>query len=144
MRHTLLGLLVAAAVAGPAVAAEKKVIRPPEFPATWPFSPGLLVDGTLYVSGQTGIDLKTLKVPEDFDAEVKQCLENVGLVLRAAGMGYQDVFSVQIFLTDMEAFKQMNAVYRTFFKEPLPTRTTAGAARLAGKARIEITVMARR
>src|SRR2546425_11999231 len=124
--------------------AEKKVIQPKEFPAGRPFSPGILTDGTLYVAGQTGQDVKTGKYPDNFEAEVKQCLENIGLVLKEAHMGFENAVTVQVYLTDMELFARMNAVYTTFFKEPRPARTTVGVAKLVGAARIEITVTARR
>jgi len=125
--------------------AEKKIIQPKEFPAGGPFSAGVLVDGTLYVAGQTGRDLKTGKVPEDFEAEVHQALDSVGIILREAKMSYEDVVSVQVYLTDIELFQRMNAVYITYFKEQRPSRTTVGVSRLAGAgARIEITVTARR
>jgi 2-iminobutanoate/2-iminopropanoate deaminase len=137
-------ILVSLALAASLVAAHKKVIQPKDFPTGRPFSPGILVDGTLYVAGQTGSDIKTGKLPDDFEAEVKQALENVGAVLTAAGMGYGDVVAVQVYLTDMEQFPRMNAVYTTYFKEPRPARTTVGVARLGGTAHIEITVTAKR
>lgn len=124
--------------------ADKRVIQPQEFPKGRPFSPGLLVDGTLYVSGQVGQDLKTGKIPEQFEAEVKQCLDDIGIILKEAGMGFEDVVSVQVYLTDMDLFQRMNAVYTTYFKDSRPTRTTVGVTRLAGPARLEITVTARR
>jgi 2-iminobutanoate/2-iminopropanoate deaminase len=139
MRTILLTLLLAASLA----AADKKVIQPKDFPTGRPFSPGILVDGTLYVAGQTGSDIKTGKIPEEFEAEVKQALENVGAVLKEAGMGYGDAVAVQVYLTDMELFPRMNAVYTTYFKEPRPARTTVGVAKLVGTAHIEITVTAR-
>jgi 2-iminobutanoate/2-iminopropanoate deaminase len=132
------------------LSAEKKVIVPPEFaPAAGAaapmFSPGVLVDGTLYISGQVGADLKTREVPADFDAEVKLALDNIGIVLKAAGMTYKDVVSVQIYLTDVDLFARMNAVYGKFFPAPRPTRTTVGVTKLAlAKARIEVTVTARK
>jgi 2-iminobutanoate/2-iminopropanoate deaminase len=135
----LIGVLLA-----PAAQAEKRVIHPPEFPSGRPFSVGLLVDDTLYISGQIGADLKTGLIPEDFEAEVRQCLDNIGLVLKAAGMSFADAVSVQVYLTDMSLFPRMNAVYVTYFPEPRPTRTTVGVAALVGKARIEITVTARK
>jgi 2-iminobutanoate/2-iminopropanoate deaminase len=140
MRTLLLSLALAASLA----AAHKKVIQPKDFPTGRPFSPGILADGTLYVAGQTGSDIKTGKIPEEFEAEVKQALENVGAILKAGGMGYGDVVAVQVYLTDMELFPRMNAVYTSFFKEPRPARTTVGVAKLVGTARIEITVTARR
>jgi 2-iminobutanoate/2-iminopropanoate deaminase len=122
--------------------AAKKEIHPKEFAPGAPFSPGILVDGTLYVAGQTGQDLSTHKIPEDFQAEVKQALENIGLVLKEAGMSFDNAVTVQVYLTDMTLFPKMNEVYKTFFKEPRPARTTVGVAKLVGTARIEITVTA--
>ncbi len=125
--------------------AEKKVIQPKEFPTGRPFSPGILADGTLYVAGQTGQDVKTGKYPDNFEAEVKQCLENIGLVLKEAHMGFGDAVTVHVYLTDMELFARMNAVYTTYFKEPRPARTTVGVAKLASPpAHVEITVTARK
>ncbi len=123
---------------------QKRVIQPKEFPSGRPFSPGLLVDGTLYVSGQVGNDLKTGQAPAEFEAEVRQCLDNIGLILKEGGMGFDDVASVQVYLTDMDLFPSMNTVYMTYFQEPRPTRTTVGVTRLAGAFRLEITVTARR
>jgi len=126
------------------VLAEKKIIQPKEFPTGGPFNPAVLVDGTLYVSGQIGRDLKTQKVPENFEAEVRQVLDNTGIILREAKMNYADVVSVQIYLTDMELFSRMNAIYTTYFKADRPARTTVGVVKLAAPgARIEITVTAR-
>jgi len=141
MRNLCLILLLAALP----LAAAKKVIAPPEFAKGAPYSPGILVDGTLYVSGQTGQDLKTRQVPADFEAEVKTALANVGLILKAAGMDFKDVVSVQVYLTDMDLFSRMNAVYTSVFAEPRPARTTVGIAKLGlPNAHIEITVTARR
>ena len=74
---------------------------------------------------------------------MKQALENVGAVLKEAGMGFENAVTVQVYLTDMDLFQRMNAVYTTYFKEPRPARTTVGVARLGGSAHIEITVTAR-
>jgi len=123
-------------------AAPRKLIQPKEFPTGRPFSPGILAGDTLYVAGQTGSDLKTGKYPESFEAEVKQTLDNVGLILKEAGMSFDNVVAVQVYLTDMNLFQQMNGVYTTYFKELRPARTTVGVAKLVGTARIEITVTA--
>lgn len=146
MRNNLYLLLMGSLLLATPLAAEKKVIVPPEFAgATANFSPGILVDGTLYVSGQIGRDLKTNQVPADFETEVKTTLNNIGIILKAGGMTYKDVVSVQVFLTDIDLFARMNAVYTTFFPDPRPTRTTVGVTKLAAAgARIEITVTARK
>ena len=133
-------LLLAAAVT--ASAADKKVIQPKEFATGRPFSPGILVDGTLYAAGQIGTDLKTGMRPDEFEAEVKICLDNVGLILKEAKMDFNDAVSVTVYLTDMELFPRMNAVYTTYFKESRPVRATVGVAKLVGTARIEISVTA--
>src|SRR5689334_9289985 len=127
------------------LAAQKKVIAPPEIPPSPNFSAAILSNGTLYVSGMIGQDLKTKAVPANFDDEVKTVLSNIGIVLKAGGMDYKDVVSVQVYLTDMSQFAKMNAVYTTFFKEPRPTRTTVGVTKLAlPEAHIEVTVTARK
>ena len=123
--------------------ADKKIILPPGAKPGGNYSPGILVDGTLYISGQVGQD-SSGKIPTDFEAEVKQALENVGAVLKAAEMSPADVVSVQVYLTDAATFQRMNAVYREYFKEPRPTRTTVVVAKLVGTATIEITVTARK
>jgi 2-iminobutanoate/2-iminopropanoate deaminase len=137
-------LLMGLALAVSAAAATKKAIQPKDFPVGRPFSPGILIDDTLYIAGQTGADLKTGQLPDDFDAEVKQCLDNIGLVLKEAGMSFDDAVAVQVAMTDMTLFPRMNAVYTTYFKDPRPARTTVGVAKLVGAARIEITVTAHR
>jgi len=129
--------------ASPTYSTDKKIILPPGAKAGGNYSPGILVDGTLYISGQGGEDASG-KVPGEFEAEVQQALDNVGAVLKAAGMSPSDVVSVQVYLTDGETFQRMNAVYRSFFKEPRPTRTTVVVAKLVGPGRIEITVTARK
>src|SRR5581483_5400188 len=92
-------LLLGLSLAVSASASPKKAVQPKEFPTGRPFSPGILVDDTLYVAGQTGSDLKTGQIPEDFEAEVKQCFENIGLVLKEAGMSFDNVVAVQVYLT---------------------------------------------
>src|SRR5688572_7256340 len=133
---------VALLLAAGSYAAPKKPIHPKEFPTGRPFSPGILVGDTLYVAGQVGQDLKTGKIPESFEAEVKQTLDNIGLVLKEAGMSFDNAVTVHVYLTDIALFQQMNSVYTTYFKEPRPARTTVAVAKLVGTARIEITVTA--
>ena len=139
---TLTTFVLAAVLALPA--AEKRIIQPKEFPTGRPFSPGILVDGTLYVAGQTGQDLKTGQISSDFDAEVRQTLDNIGIVLKEAGMGFEDAVTVNVYLTDISLFQQMNGVYTKYFKEPRPARTTVAVLKLVGTARIEITVTAKK
>jgi 2-iminobutanoate/2-iminopropanoate deaminase len=149
MRKAAVFVMLFAALGPAGARAEKKVIAPPEFApqagATANFSPGILVDGTLYISGQLGTDVKTRAFPKEFETEVKNSLDNIGIILKAAGMTYADVVSVQVYMTDVSLFARMNAVYTSVMKEPRPARTTVGVAQLANpSARIEITMTARK
>jgi 2-iminobutanoate/2-iminopropanoate deaminase len=128
---------------------ERRVIVPPELSGQGsdrvPFSPGILQGDTLYVSGQIGADLHTRKIPSDFESEVKTCLDNIGLILKAADMDFSHVVSVQVYLTDMSLFPRMNDVYASVFKTPRPARVTVGVSALAvPDAHVEIAVIARR
>jgi 2-iminobutanoate/2-iminopropanoate deaminase len=123
--------------------ANKQIIYPKGAKPGGNFSPGILVDGTLYISGQAGEDANG-KVPADFETEVNQALENIGVVLKKAGMSPTDVVSVQVYLTDGSLFPRMNAVYTTYFKDPRPTRTTVVVSKLVGPGRIEITATAKK
>ena len=116
----------------------KKVIVPKGAQPSAAWSHGLLVDGTLYVSGMGGEDAAG-KIPATFEAEVKQSLENINAVLKEAGMTLSDVVSVQVYLTDGALFDRMNTVYKATFKDPRPTRTTVVVAKLVGEGHIEIT-----
>ena len=147
IRTTLLLLCCSLAVSN--ARADKRAIVPKEFVSGpgatgLPYSPGILIDGTLYVAGQVGRDLKTGQIPADFEGEVRNALDNAGLVLKAAGLGFEDAVAVQVYLTDMDLFPRMNTVYATYFKDPRPARTTVGVAKLVGPARIEITITARK
>jgi 2-iminobutanoate/2-iminopropanoate deaminase len=151
MKPRIVAMMLFLLVAGVAVvsAQQRKVISPPELgnqgKDSIPFSPGILVGDTLYVSGEIGVDLHTGKIPRDFDAEVKACLDNIEIILKAAGMDYADVVSAQVFLTDMTQFKRMNGVYASVFKAPRPARVTVGVNALAvPDAHIEIMVTAQR
>jgi 2-iminobutanoate/2-iminopropanoate deaminase len=125
------------------VGAEKRVVRPPGAEASASWSHGILVGDTLYISGMGGGDAAG-KIAGDFEAEVRQALDNIGAVLKAAEMSPGDVVSVQVYLTDGATFERMNAVYKAYFKDPRPTRTTVVVAKLVGQGHIEITATARK
>jgi 2-iminobutanoate/2-iminopropanoate deaminase len=149
LRTICMLMLLMVMTVGLASAQQHKVISPPEFgnqgKDAIPFSPGILVGDTLYVSGEIGFDLHSGEIPKDFEAEVKACLDNIGIILKAAGMDYPDVVSAQVFLTDMTQFKRMNAVYASVFKMPRPARVTVGVTALAvPNAHVEIMVTAQR
>jgi len=125
------------------IASEKKVVRPPGAQPSASWSHGILVGDTLYISGMVVEDAAG-KIPGAFEEEVKQALDNMGAVLKAAAMSPEDVVSVQVYLTDAATFERMNAVYKTYCKEPRPTPTTVVVARVVGQGHVEITVTARK
>jgi len=127
-------------------AAMRQVVRPERFPNTGlPYSPGILVGDTLYLSGQLGRDPATgMLVPGGIAAETRQALTNLREVLRAAGMDYGDVVSVTAFIADFADFPKFNEVYREIFATDPPARATVQVAGLNLGARVEIQMIAAR
>jgi 2-iminobutanoate/2-iminopropanoate deaminase len=125
-------------------AQERRVIRPAKAPNTGlPYSPGVLVGGTLHVSGQLGRDPLTAKVVSGgIEAETRQALANIQEVLKAAGMDFNNVASVTAFISSFEDFPKFNAVYREFFPNDPPARATVQVAALNAGARIELQMIA--
>jgi 2-iminobutanoate/2-iminopropanoate deaminase len=77
-----------------------------------------------------------------FEAEVRQALDNIGAVLAAAGCGYADVVRVNVSLTDINRFAQMDTIYCDYFTPPYPTRNTVGVKELWGGAQVGFDVWA--
>ena len=114
-------------------------------PGPYPFSQVVEANGFVFLAGQIG-DAPGSHGPDPggIEAEKRPMLENVGRLLRAAGLDYRDVVKATVYLTDIADFAAMNAVYREYFAEEPPTRATVAVAGLAVGARIEIEVMATR
>ena len=107
-----------------------------------PFSDAVIFGNTLYLTGQIGKDHTTGKIVEGgIEAETRQALENIKAVLEANGSDMSKVMKCTVILSDINNFSKMNGIYRTFFAENLPARTTF-AANLVGDAQIEIEVIA--
>ena len=97
-----------------------------------PYSPGIIAEGRfLFVSGQTP-QRDGRVVLGTIEEETRLTLENISSVLEAAGATFADVVRCGVFLTNLERFGAMNAVYETFFPEPRPARTTVGVDLLDG------------
>ena len=108
-----------------------------------PFSPVVASGDLVYTAGQVGMDASGAIVEGGVGAQTRRALENVRLCLEAAGCGLDDVVKVNAYLTDMDDFPSYNEVYREFFREPYPARTTVGAALAPGLV-VEIEAVARR
>lgn len=124
----------------------RRVVSDPSIPASGlPFSQVVEANGLVFLAGQVGdAPGGGGPVPGGIEAETRQALENVGRLLRAAGLDYDDVVQVTVYLTDFDEFAAMNSVYRTFFPTDPPTRATVGVTRLAGTYRVEIVAVAAR
>jgi 2-iminobutanoate/2-iminopropanoate deaminase len=122
----------------------KQAISSPNAPkAIGPYSSALRAGDLLFVSGQVPFDPATgVMVAGDIAAQTRRVLESVGALLEAGGLSCAAVVRTTVFLADMDDFTAMNDVYRTFFTEPYPARSTVQAARLPRDARIEIDVIA--
>lgn len=103
-------------------------------------------DGThVFCSGQTPVDPRTGELRKGGVADqTHQCFDNLFAVLADGGLTADDVVKVNVYLTDMRDFHQMNEAYATRFAPPPPARTTVGVAALPMGARVEIELVARK
>lgn len=109
-----------------------------------PYSHAVGAAGLLFLSGQTPIDPQTGRLLQGtVGQQTAQCLANLTQVLATAGLTLDHVVNVQVYLTDMNDFTDMNVVYEAHFSPPYPARTTIGVASLPLGARVEIGMVAR-
>ena len=106
-----------------------------------PFSTGVKVNGFLFLSGQVGID-QDGNLADDFDLEVKQILKNIDAVLSEQKLTFDNIVSVTIYLKDMQNFKRLNDIYKTYFNGYYPSRTCIAVLELPLKANVEMTITA--
>lgn len=123
-----------------------QAVRSDQAPAPiGPYSQALLAGDLLFCSGQVGLDPQTAELCDpDVAKQAAQALRNVGAVLDAGGMSYDDVVKTTVFLVDMNDFAVVNDVYATFFDRNKPARSTVAVAALPKGARVEIEAIARR
>lgn len=124
----------------------KQFIRTPNAPQPLgPYSQGIKAGNFLFVAGQGPIDPKTGQMTgADIEPQTQQTLTNIKGIVEASSLSMRDVVKVSIFLRSMDDFKRMNEVYKTFFPENPPTRTTVEAKLLAPGMLIEIDAIAYR
>ncbi|MGH9173157.1 MAG: Rid family detoxifying hydrolase [Vicinamibacterales bacterium] len=108
-----------------------------------PYSQAIRAGGFIFVAGEKGIDPETNAiVPGGVAAETRQTLENVRNILEEAGSSIARAVATTVYLTDINAFAEMNAVYAEYFTSNPPGRTTVGVSSLPAGAQVEITVTA--
>src|SRR5436305_11747565 len=89
----------------------RRAINLPNRRPNQPFSDGMLVGDTLYISGRLGLDPATWKMPQDPEQEARNILDGIRAVLHEAGMEMDDLVQVQIFYPEVSLFDRFNAVY---------------------------------
>lgn len=123
----------------------RQAIEAPGAIAVGPYSPATAFQGLVFFSGQTPVDPATGElVTGSLALQVESCLNHLMSIARAAGVGQEDILKVNVFLTDMADFAEMNAAYERFFTRPYPARTTIAVVGLPRGARVEIEMIAGR
>ncbi|MFY8066513.1 MAG: RidA family protein [Flavobacterium sp.] len=123
----------------------KKIIFTDKAPAPiGPYNQAILVDTTLYTSGQIALDPVTMElVLDDIETETKRVMDNLKAVLEAADMTFENVIKSTIFIMNMADFARINKVYGSYFnEETAPARETVQVACLPKNVNIEISMIA--
>lgn len=122
----------------------KQSISPNNAPAPIaPYSPAIRSGNMVWLSGQIAINPETQElVSDDFTEQAHQVLKNVKEVLAAAGATYDHIVSMTIYLTNMDDFAKMNAVYEQYMTKPYPARTTIMVAGLPKGSKVEMVAIA--
>ena len=123
----------------------KTIITTDKAPAPLgPYNQAVLVNDTLYLSGQIPLIPSTMDLVEgNLEGETKQVMQNLKAVLEAANMGFENVVKTSIFLNDMNNFAAVNEVYGSYFDHATaPARETVEVANLPKFVRIEISMVA--
>lgn len=94
-------------------------------------SPAMVGGDFVFTSGHVGWDPETRKAAATIEAQTALTIENLKGVLEASGSSLSDVVKVNVYLVNMDDFDSMNQVYRRYFSDNAPARTTVGVAALA-------------
>ena len=122
----------------------KHAVSSPDAPKTiGPYSQAVRAGDWLFLSGQVPIDPSTGNLIDgDIAGQTRRVFDSLGAILAAGGRSFADVVRTTVFLTDMNDFAAMNAVYAQFFSEPYPARASVQVAGLPKDARVEIDMIA--
>ena len=119
---------------------KKSIIKTPGAPAAiGTYSQAVKVGDTVYLSGQIPLDPKSGEmVTGEIRAQITRVFDNLVAVAKAAGGGLQDVVKLNVFLTDLKNFPQVNEVMAQYFTEPYPARAAVGVSALPRGAQVEM------
>jgi|SRR5690606_21054339 len=103
----------------------KEVIEGPGIPKSHlPFSPAVRSGDFLFISGQASVDDEGKIVEGSFEEECRRSFDNLGKILKGAGLTFDDVVQVRNYVGKQEYLAEFNAIYRDYFDAPYPARTT--------------------
>ena len=141
-----IGALVLSLLIGCEVVPQKRVISTDKAPkAIGPYSQGILVGGTLYLAGQIALEPKSGKLVEGgIEIQTHRVMQNLEAVLTEAGFNFNDVVQTQVYLSDLNHYKPMNAVYAKYVGESPPARVVVEVARIPRDALVEIMMVAQK
>jgi len=119
---------------------QRKIIHTTKAPqAIGTYSQAVMVDKTVYMSGQIPLDPETMELVEgDMEAQITRVFDNLTAVAEEAGGNLQDVAKLNIFLTDLGHFPLVNEVMARYFSQPYPARAAIGVAQLPKGAEVEM------
>jgi len=123
----------------------KTIINASEAPApVGPYNHSVLAGNTLYISGQIAINQSEGRIVLDtIEDETHQVMKNLGYILKAAGMTYENIVKCSVFVSDMEQYGRINAAYATYFNdETAPARELVQVANLPKYVNVEISCIA--
>ena len=122
----------------------KKIISTENAPKTiGPYSQAILVDNTLYCSGQIAINPQDgMLITSDILAETNQVMQNLAAVLEEAEMTFENVVKCSVFLKDISQYRDINKVYTQYFGENPPARETVEVSVLPKNVNVEISLIA--
>lgn len=112
--------------------------------AIGPYSQAVLVDDTLYVSGNIPVNPATGDVADGIVNQSKQVFENMKAVLNEAGMGFENVVKTTAFLTDLSNFATFNEIYASYFVAPYPARSCVEVSKLPKNVLVEVECIAKK
>tara|TARA_R110002049_G_scaffold251627_2_gene426005 strand:+ start:3025 stop:3402 length:378 start_codon:yes stop_codon:yes gene_type:complete len=122
----------------------KRIINSTNAPAPiGPYNQAVLVENTLYISGQIALDANTGELEmSDIKVETKKVMDNLGAILNEVGADYSNIVKCSIFVSDMNNFNAINEVYANYFSENFPARETVEVSCLPKKVNVEISAIA--
>lgn len=122
----------------------KEIINTENAPAPiGPYNQATKANNFLFISGQIPADPATgAIINSSIEDETHQVMKNLGAILKEAGLGFENILKTSIFISNMDDFAKINAVYGTYFSGDFPARETVQVARLPKDVNVEISAIA--